>query len=109
MGDDWINCPNEDGSADRSIRPLKNACYIWLPIQFTEKGVVINWCSEWDLDDPFAPCPSSSPAPGSVAGCKVSSQPAIGDAVALADCEDGPGQTWNFSGSFRQLTWETIS
>lgn len=49
MGDDWIHCPNEDGTEG----PLINACYIWLPINFHEKSVTMEWRPEWDLDDPF--------------------------------------------------------
>lgn len=50
MADDWIHCPNEDGSEG----PLINACYIWLPINFHESSVTIEWRPAWDLDDPFA-------------------------------------------------------
>lgn len=49
MGDDWIHCPNEDGSEG----PLINACYIWLPIEFHKNSVTMEWRSAWDLDDPF--------------------------------------------------------
>jgi len=49
MGDDWVHCPNEDGSEG----PLINACYIWLPIEFHENSVTIEWRSAWDLDNPF--------------------------------------------------------
>merc|ERR1712228_798906 len=27
MGDDWVHCPNADGSEG----PLENSCYVWLP------------------------------------------------------------------------------
>lgn len=92
MADDWIHCPNDDGSEG----PLVNACYIWLPIQFTEGGVRINWCAEWDLDDPFAPCPSPRPAPGPppTPGC---------------DYMLHKGHLWAFDGTFRELSWATIS
>jgi len=107
--DDWIHCPNDDGSEG----PLVNACYIWLPIQFTRDGVRINWCAEWDLDDPFAPCMSPVPAPGPVAtpGCEADYSANIGDTVALADCnyELQSGHRWTFGGTFRELTWAAIS
>lgn len=50
MGDNWVHCPNEDGSEG----PLINACYIWLPIQFNENTVTMTYNGAWDLDDPFA-------------------------------------------------------
>jgi len=49
MADDWVRCPNQDGTSG----PLINACYIWLPIRFQEDSVSIDDKSEWDLDDPF--------------------------------------------------------
>jgi len=49
MADDWVRCPNQDGTSG----PLINACYIWLPIRFHEDSVSIDDKSEWDLDDPF--------------------------------------------------------
>eukprot|EP00931_Biecheleriopsis_adriatica_P058127 TRINITY_DN34540_c0_g1_i1.p1 TRINITY_DN34540_c0_g1~~TRINITY_DN34540_c0_g1_i1.p1 ORF type:complete len:355 (+),score=48.04 TRINITY_DN34540_c0_g1_i1:83-1147(+) len=49
MADDWIRCPNGDGSKG----PLVNACYIWLPIQFHDKSVTIEWRPAWNLDKPF--------------------------------------------------------
>merc|ERR1711957_994278 len=54
MADDWIHCPNEDGTEG----PLINACYIWLPIEFKEDSVSISWSKEWDLENPFAASPS---------------------------------------------------
>jgi len=52
MADDWIHCPNSDGSEG----PLINACYIWLPIEFPSDpsgSVKISPRTSWDLDDPF--------------------------------------------------------
>lgn len=54
MGDNWIHCPNEDGTEG----PLINACYVWLPILFHEDSVTMEYSAAWDLDDPFAPAPS---------------------------------------------------
>mmetsp|Transcript_93749 Transcript_93749/g.292130 ORF Transcript_93749/g.292130 Transcript_93749/m.292130 type:complete len:363 (-) Transcript_93749:139-1227(-) len=63
MADDWVHCPNADGSQG----PLVNACYIWLPIHFEDGpagGVTIPWRAAWDLEDPFgeaAPVPAQGP------------------------------------------------
>jgi len=54
LADDWLHCPNADGSQG----PLMNACYVWLPIRLDRKGdslpVQINNYNQWDLDNPFA-------------------------------------------------------
>jgi hypothetical protein len=50
MADDWVHCPNSDGTEG----PLVNACYVWLPIHFHENNVSIEWRSAWKLEDPFA-------------------------------------------------------
>lgn len=50
MGDNWVHCPNEDGTQG----PLINACYIWLPIHFHENTVTMEYRPYWDLEDPFA-------------------------------------------------------
>lgn len=50
MADDWIYCPNGDGTQG----PLINACYVWLPIEFAGDSVRIDWRPQWDLDDPFS-------------------------------------------------------
>jgi hypothetical protein len=70
MGDDWVHCPNADGSEG----PLVNACYVWLPIQIYAEGagsrglpIEIDDRFRWDLEDPFNPAglrwPPPSPAP----------------------------------------------
>eukprot|EP00401_Gymnodinium_catenatum_P077789 CAMPEP_0117480926 /NCGR_PEP_ID=MMETSP0784-20121206/12639_1 /TAXON_ID=39447 /ORGANISM="" /LENGTH=341 /DNA_ID=CAMNT_0005275373 /DNA_START=42 /DNA_END=1065 /DNA_ORIENTATION=+ len=59
MADDWIHCPNADGSEG----PLINACYIWLPIRFPdgpEGNITIPWQAEWDLENPFVAYNSTS-------------------------------------------------
>jgi len=50
MADNWVHCPNEDGTEG----PLINACYIWLPIQFHKNSVTMDYKAEWDLEDPFS-------------------------------------------------------
>mmetsp|Transcript_23751 Transcript_23751/g.43574 ORF Transcript_23751/g.43574 Transcript_23751/m.43574 type:complete len:392 (+) Transcript_23751:31-1206(+) len=50
MADNWVHCPNSDGTQG----PLINACYTWLPINFHSDSISIDWRSSWDLDDPFA-------------------------------------------------------
>jgi len=49
LGDDWVRCPNDDGT----FGPLINACYVWLPIRFDEHNVTMVFNHAWDLDDPF--------------------------------------------------------
>ena len=69
MADDWVHCPNSDGSEG----PLVNACYVWLPIRMythtPQSGlpVQINNYANWSLDDPFSPTGlrPSPPAPPS--------------------------------------------
>jgi len=56
MGDNWVHCPNADGSEG----PLINACYVWLPINFHENSVTMEYNSAWDLEDPFTPAPSAA-------------------------------------------------
>lgn len=61
MGDDWVHCPNADGTSG----PLINACYVWLPLRFCEHNVSMEFRGSWDLDDPFAtlePCAPPRPA-----------------------------------------------
>jgi hypothetical protein len=62
MADDWVHCPNGDGTKG----PLINACYIWLPIAFREDSVAIEWRPHWDLDDPFAPVKLESQTIGAI-------------------------------------------
>mmetsp|Transcript_93166 Transcript_93166/g.162931 ORF Transcript_93166/g.162931 Transcript_93166/m.162931 type:complete len:113 (+) Transcript_93166:79-417(+) len=50
MADDWVHCPNSDGTEG----PLINSCYTWLPINFHQDHVTIEWRPAWDFDDPFA-------------------------------------------------------
>ena len=76
MGDDWVKCPNADGSEG----PLINACYIWLPIKMYGQGagpkgmpVQIGDYRNWSLDDPFnpaglRPAPPPPPAPPAAPG-----------------------------------------
>jgi len=56
MGDNWVNCPNEDGSQG----PLINACYTWLPIHFHEdNSVTMEYNAAWNLEKPFEASRSS--------------------------------------------------
>ena len=57
MGDDWVRCPNLDGTEG----PLVNACYIWLPIRMYDEGagphglpLQIDYRRNWSLNDPFS-------------------------------------------------------
>ncbi len=68
MGDDWMHCPNSDGTTG----PLVNACYIWLPIRIYAQGaspqglpIQIDDRSQWSLDDPFNPSSLRLPPPPS--------------------------------------------
>lgn len=46
MADNWVHGGDEG---------LEAASYVWLPIRFTEDGVIsLNRFLEWDLEDPFA-------------------------------------------------------
>merc|ERR1719507_2715575 len=62
MGDNWLHCPNEDGSEG----PLVNACYVWLPIRFHEatngSTVTMEYNPYWNLEDPFASALGTGPA-----------------------------------------------
>jgi len=90
MGDNWVHCPNEDGTEG----PLINACYIWLPINFHEKSVTMEYNGAWDLEDPFAP----APPPG--VSCEAAEAPGDTLHVALAPCQQGvASQAWQFNGS----------
>merc|ERR1712167_202017 len=57
MADDWIHCPNDDGTEG----PLENACYIWLPIMMDGDNaslpLQIDNRPQWDLENPFAQLP----------------------------------------------------
>lgn len=45
MSDNWIHCP-PDGT-------LINACYVWLPFQFSSDNVTLTYNPAWSLDHPF--------------------------------------------------------
>lgn len=59
MGDDWVNCPNPNGTNGN----LVDACYVWLPILMDGPNaslpLQIDNRRQWDLEDPFAPAPPS--------------------------------------------------
>lgn len=63
LADDWMHCPNADGTNG----PLINACYIWLPIRMDSDSstgpMEIIYSSKWDLNDPFASVLSNASLP----------------------------------------------
>jgi len=89
MGDNWVHCPNEDGTEG----PLINACYMWLPIHFHDSSITMEYNGAWDLDNPFAPAPPSGVT------CIPSQAVTQGLPVQLAPCDSSASQSWKYSGT----------
>jgi hypothetical protein len=45
MSDNWVHCGH----------PLRDACYVWLPIRFGVNTVNVSWADSWDMNHPFGP------------------------------------------------------
>lgn len=82
MGDDWLYCSDANGTEAQ----LRDACYVWLPIELGGEGLRLEWREEWDLDDPLAspalPFNGRPPAAGAVRWLAGGAGFGVGCAVA---------------------------
>jgi hypothetical protein len=100
MSDDWVHCPNADGSQG----PLVNACYTWLPIRFLSHSVELEYKWSWDLDNPWGATPPGPAPPGPAPSaptpapkpCAAAPKPSVGALIGVAACSGGGAAlSWN--------------